>query len=413
MTARSPVTPRPKRSLSLVERERLFRRIVVWGTALTLLAVVGLVGYGWVENQFLIPRRTLATVEGEVITLGDLRGRYRLQRLALLNQYASTNQMLDLVGTDADLSEYFQTQLEALERQLADTAAMGAAAVEELIGDVLIQQELNGRGITIDEAMVDRKIEQDFGFQSASASPTPGGQSSQTPVGGGPASETPAATGSPMASETPVTPATPGASPTPRPTPTVYTREAFEANLEEHWKTLRGYGISEDDFRRQVLAQLARERFRELLEEETERTADQVWARHILAADDAAAQEVLRRLGAGEEWAALAAELSQDTGSREQGGDLGWFPRGMMVPEFEEAAFSAGVGETIGPISTSFGQHIIQVLGHEVRDLDPAQFRRAVDLALQQWVFNRRTEADVQVSADWEQFLSAGSGLTP
>lgn len=76
----------------------------------------------------------------------------------------------------------------------------------------------------------------------------------------------------------------------------------------------------------------------------------------------ALALELRQRLLDGEDFAALAAEYSDDPGSGDKGGDLGWFGRGAMVPAFEDAAFSLEVGEISEPIRSDFGYHIIEVL---------------------------------------------------
>ncbi len=96
-----------------------------------------------------------------------------------------------------------------------------------------------------------------------------------------------------------------------------------------------------------------------------------VRARHILIkagpsqqSKDSArkvALELLRRIRKGEDFAALAMQYSKDPGSAPRGGDLGYFGRGRMVPEFEEAAFKAKVGQVVGPIETQFGFHLIKV----------------------------------------------------
>lgn len=95
---------------------------------------------------------------------------------------------------------------------------------------------------------------------------------------------------------------------------------------------------------------------------------EQVQARHILFArgDDpnqalAEALTVRARLLAGEDFAQLAQSLSADKGSAQRGGDLGFFERGRMVPEFDTAAFALQVGEISDPIATQFGFHLIRV----------------------------------------------------
>jgi len=93
-------------------------------------------------------------------------------------------------------------------------------------------------------------------------------------------------------------------------------------------------------------------------------------ARHILVETEEEAREIIVALGDGADFSELASEKSRDPGSGRNGGDLGFFGRGMMVGPFEEAAFGLEVGEfTTDPVESQFGWHVIMV--DEVRD-EPA-----------------------------------------
>ncbi len=89
----------------------------------------------------------------------------------------------------------------------------------------------------------------------------------------------------------------------------------------------------------------------------------QVQARHILVADPKTAQTVLAKLKAGGSWDQLAKQYSTDPSTKDKGGELGWFGRGQMVPQFQDAAFAAKPGQIVGPVKSPFGYHVIQVEG--------------------------------------------------
>jgi peptidyl-prolyl cis-trans isomerase D len=110
------------------------------------------------------------------------------------------------------------------------------------------------------------------------------------------------------------------------------------------------------------------------------RRPDEVRARHLLVAvnetrsDEQALAEAtaLRaRLAAGEDFAALAAAHSDDPSNKDRGGDLGWFAREAMVQEFSDAAFGAEPGALVGPVKTSYGYHLIEVLEKRAAGVRP------------------------------------------
>jgi len=95
------------------------------------------------------------------------------------------------------------------------------------------------------------------------------------------------------------------------------------------------------------------------------------------------ADSVASALRAGADFAAMAAEYSQDPGSASRGGDLGWFTRGRMTPAFEEAAFGARTGQIVGPFRSPFGLHILEVTGRDKREVKLAYITMRIDVSPQ------------------------------
>lgn len=87
---------------------------------------------------------------------------------------------------------------------------------------------------------------------------------------------------------------------------------------------------------------------------------EQIRASHILVEDEEKANELHSKIESGEDFAAIAAECSTCP-SAAAGGDLNYFSRGQMVPEFEDAAFELEIGAVSKPVKTQFGYHIIQL----------------------------------------------------
>jgi peptidyl-prolyl cis-trans isomerase C len=95
----------------------------------------------------------------------------------------------------------------------------------------------------------------------------------------------------------------------------------------------------------------------------------EIHARHILVDTEADAQAALKRIKAGEDFAKVAKDVSKDGGA--DGGDLGWFTRNRMVPEFADVAFKLNEGEVSDPVKTQFGWHIIKVEGKRQTTFPP------------------------------------------
>lgn len=109
---------------------------------------------------------------------------------------------------------------------------------------------------------------------------------------------------------------------------------------------------------------------------------EQVRARHILVPDLKTAEIVEQKLKEGQKFSDLAKEYSTDPGSKDKGGELGWFGKGQMVPAFQNAAFSLPIGKVSQPVKSPFGYHIIEVEGR--RPAEQATLASATPLIKQQ-----------------------------
>lgn len=100
-------------------------------------------------------------------------------------------------------------------------------------------------------------------------------------------------------------------------------------------------------------------------------TEEERQAQHILLKDEATAQTVIALLNSGGDFAKLAEQYSQDTGSKADAGDLGFFTRGVMVPEFEKKVFAMKLGEVSDLVKSEFGYHIIKLNNIKAKTLKP------------------------------------------
>jgi peptidyl-prolyl cis-trans isomerase C len=119
--------------------------------------------------------------------------------------------------------------------------------------------------------------------------------------------------------------------------------------------------------------------------------AKEIRASHILVKTEEEAQKVLARLKKGEKFDAVARSVSIDTASAKNGGDLGYFKKGQMVPEFERAAAGLKIGETSLPVQTQFGFHIIKVTDKKTGP--PIEFEKVRDLISQKLAGEKQKEA--------------------
>jgi parvulin-like peptidyl-prolyl isomerase len=174
-------------------------------------------------------------------------------------------------------------------------------------------------------------------------------------------------------------------------------------------------GLSDSDFRYIFFESgLYQQRVQAKVTANVTHSQEQVWVRVIEVADQATAKTVLTQLIApGSDFAALAAKDSIDTGTKTNGGDMGWFGRdSTTIPsEIIASAFSLKVGQTSQPIKSTGGYYIIQILGHEVRPLTDQQYQAAVSAAFTTWLTQQRDKSKVVINNSWTNYVPTSPTL--
>lgn len=166
--------------------------------------------------------------------------------------------------------------------------------------------------------------------------------------------------------------------------------EVFAARLQQE-------GLTPETLRVELKRQMLISKMASQIVANVPARAEHVHARHILVGTQAEAEQVLAQLQAGADFAQVAMEVSQDVNTRLSGGDLGYFPRGVLTsPEVEEVAFSLQPGAISGVVQSALGYHIVQVLDKGEREISPEHRVLLQDKALRDWLAGLWARAEIQ-----------------
>ena len=367
-----------RKQASRIEREQRIERIVVWSVIGVAVVVIGVLAYGFIVEKVVKSRQAVATVSDTAITTAEFQARVRFTRMQMvseLNYMYQQQQTLDPTDTEVQfLLEYLQNNIVDLQSQLAPENALiiGEQSLEQLIQEQLVRQEAEARSISVSSQDVDVAVEQFFGYDSSPVLPTLS-----------PSTTLPLTPSDVVVSEPTVTPP---------PTPTPMTEAEFKQRYDNFLKGLRNLDIAEQQYRSWVESSLLLEKLREQLTAEAPAAADQVLLRYITIDDGERAAEAAARLNTGDDFQALLDELRTDEEISAYGSELDWLPKESLESRFEaavsELAFSLAVGERSQPIPSEDGQRftIIEVLGHEERELNEYLRQQYADEAFQEWL---------------------------
>lgn len=410
-----------RRTLSRKKRDeqRQRRLIISVGTAvgLALLVLIG----GLLYDQVWLPSRAVAQVNESELSRRDY---WQQRRLDVAQQIIQNFQLLAIFGNNEQMRSQFAGQSPQLD-QIVPTIPQqppDASTITAWQDEQLTQQGSAQFAIQVSADGVNQEIASSL---ASTFLPTP----VLTP--------TDELTGTGTLTESDALSPTESLEPTPQPTPeaaqaTEQVGRIVDVLYEQYTAEIQLVGLepalSKEDFRqaleRQYRRQLLNRKLQEALvpEEGFEATDEpnRVTARHILLSvetpPDAAQEEIdeafeqrkeeaerlIRRLRNGADFAELAAEYSDDPGSKDSGGDVGAFDTegrtdsgATFVPEFVAAAFALEDDEISDPVRTQFGWHIIQVTDREVPGAEE-QLRTAQREALDSWLAEQRTTSTVR-----------------
>jgi len=323
----------------------------LFGVGLALVLAVLAVGYGYWREVLQKGEQPIAEVAGQVIRT-DAYARFLAYQYALIEQQMA-NLAQAATGSDADgQASFAKQQIDILQQQRMSADSI---ALQSMVEGIILHREAEQRGITLTEEAINTEI-----------------LAQARLIREGPFAGVIQSAGGEQA-----------------PSPSV--DEAM--NVVRTVLARSGYSITEDEYRELVIEPLVlRERLTEALGADVQTVAPQVHARHILVETEEDANAVKERLDKGEDFAAVAKEVSTDTGTKDQGGDLDWFPRGAMVTEFDEAAFNAEPGTIVGPVKTTYGYHIIEVIEKDdARPLSEENLRTERQKHFNEWLNEQKS----------------------
>lgn len=405
-----------------LQQRRLMMALGGVGVLVLLILLAGLL-----FNYVLKPNQAIATVNDVKITRQAYEKRVLYERFILDEQINYLNMQYQQIAQSLqdDTSGLFDSLKAQAEQQLnqvySERMNVDRSALDMLIEENLVAAEATKRGITVSADEVD-KAYQDIAASRSGGVTEVSAQSTVTARTNATATAllyTPTPVPTLAAGETAPTPV-PTTAPQPTPTINVISGDAMTTAIATWEKTLRDEArMTPADIRQLVYNTLLKQKVVKAIGDEVPVIALQAHARHILVATEEEAKAAKARIEAGESFADVAAELSLDTSTTPDGGDLGWFPKGAMIAAFDEAAFSQEIGKISDPIQTQYGWHLIEVLAREDHELDQMGLTQAKSVAYSNWLTSA-TLADVEdfwqasdAPADNSEFAKAQAASAP
>ncbi len=328
----------PRRHASRRRHEQEVQRRIYIGLGAVLALVAILIAVGAINEYVIKPNKPVAVVNGDKISQEAFKRRLRFEQdnlVSQINQYLQFGEQFANGGPNP-----FISTVQPFYNQLADPQQLAYTVLDKMIEETVVHQLAPQYDATVTPEEVQAEIERQFGYDREAEQANAGSSDTMTN------------------------------------TAPVMTEDEFQQRYNDYIQNMANKGsLTEEEFRDLFATFLMKDKLAQNAPLEFDKTDEAVKVRYILIKPEPEVPLVKREADAlkaimdarkrivddGEDFATVAKEVSEDPGSAPNGGDLGCFGKGQMVPEFEKAAFDLEKGEVSQPVETDFGYHIIQV----------------------------------------------------
>ena len=325
--------------LSKGQRQAAGTKALLAVGGLAAAVVLALVGSGLFDELVAAPARPVATIDDVEVSAETYRRYTAFRRFELEGRLEADESVPGLRGGEPSPA-------------LVELQSLAFGAATELVNDEFIRREAEIQGFAASAADLEAELNRYFAEAGDTAPPRPGDGSDSTPA------------------------------------------EDLSRQLDS---LSNRTGLSRSEIEPFLGARIRERWLVNALTADLGSAPAHFLASQILAPTEEARDEVTERLAAGEAFEEVARDASVDFNSRDQGGALGWVPRGLFSKEWDEAALTLPKGEVGAPVQTSEGWYFIRVDERLVsRPLDAGMKERLQAAALRRWLQAAMSEADVQ-----------------
>ncbi len=371
------VATETRKQISRREQEAVWQKRIMIIAAVVVTLILGVLIFGAVNELVLKPNKPVARVGNVTIPAKAFQARVRYQRLQIRGQIAQYQNILAQIDPNDEqmqsLYQQFTATMSSLENQLKPELAtlLGGNVLNQMVEEELVRQEAAARGLTVSDAEVQTAIEQMMGYDRTAVYT----DTTNLPSGV-------------LSSEAEF-------------------NEVYK-NFKQDWLDVSK--LTENDFRAMVKAELLRDKIKEALGAELEKTADQVLVTFFFVPDEASGNELYDRFQKGESVEDLMKALEDDGKDETYAFAMSeWQPIGFYSGQFgadlEKVIFNTPVNKMSKPQPTSGGGYVLfYINGHEERELSDSVLQSKIDARYNEWLQQARTERS-ELFEVWQELV--------